>query len=157
MVALSPPFTARDMKGLYNRVIKGVYPKIPSQYTSDLSSMIGLLLQVDPKKRPSTEQILHMPVFIAKYNESKSDSQGLFGNEPLDLIGTIKVPKNLSLLAERLPASQYETDKKAAIKIADHSGLGEITEEDDQFKPKNISQLNKCASKPESRGRIATG
>ena len=29
MVALSPPFTARDMKGLYNRVIKGVYPKIP--------------------------------------------------------------------------------------------------------------------------------
>lgn len=80
MCALSPPFTARDMKGLYNRVIKGVYPKIPSMYSSDLSSMIASLLQVDPKKRHSTEQILHMPVFIAKYNETKP-SHGVFGDE----------------------------------------------------------------------------
>lgn len=57
------------MKGLYNKVIKGVYPKIPTIFTSDLAGMIGSLLKVDPKKRPSTEQILHMPVFIAKYNE----------------------------------------------------------------------------------------
>jgi hypothetical protein len=46
-----------------------------------------------------------MPVFIAKYNESKRDGQGLFGEESKELIGTIRVPKNLSLLAERLPAS----------------------------------------------------
>ena len=55
MAALSPPFTAKDRKGLYQRVVKGIYPKIPSKYTSDLSSMIGSLLQVDPKKRLSTE------------------------------------------------------------------------------------------------------
>ena len=55
MTALSPPFTARDMKGLYQRVIKGVYPKIPGSYTSDLSGMIASTLQVDPKKRPSAE------------------------------------------------------------------------------------------------------
>lgn len=107
MVALNPPFTAKDMKGLYNKVVKGVYPKIPAVFSSDLSSMIASLLKVDPKKRPSSEQILHMPVFIAKYNESKRSS-GIFGEENKDLIGTIKVPKNLSLLTERLPASQYE-------------------------------------------------
>lgn len=107
MVALSPPFTAKDMKGLFNKVTKGVYPKIPAIFSSDLSSMIASLLKVDPKKRPSSEQILHMPVFIAKYNESKRSS-GVFGEENKDLIGTIKVPKNLSLLTERLPASQYE-------------------------------------------------
>ena len=55
MIALNPPFTAKDMKGLYNRVIKGVYPKIPSTYSPDLSAMVGSLLKVDPKKRPSTE------------------------------------------------------------------------------------------------------
>ena len=49
-----------------------------------------------------------MPVFIAKYNESR----GSFGNENPELIGTIKVPRNLSLLTDRLPASQYETDEK---------------------------------------------
>lgn len=48
-----------------------------------------------------------MPVFIAKYNEFQSRS-GAFGEESKELIGTIKVPKNLSLLTERLPASQYE-------------------------------------------------
>lgn len=55
MIALNPPFTARDMKGLYNRVIKGVYPKIPAKYSSDLSSMVAALLKVEPKQRPSTE------------------------------------------------------------------------------------------------------
>lgn len=55
MTALSPPFTAKDMKGLFQKVIKGVYPKIPTMYSSDLSGMISNLLQVDPKKRPSAE------------------------------------------------------------------------------------------------------
>lgn len=55
MVALSPPFQAKDMKGLYNKVVKGVYPAIPKTFTSDLASMIANLLKVDPKKRPSAE------------------------------------------------------------------------------------------------------
>ena len=55
MIALNPPFTAKDMKGLYQRVIKGVYPKIPATYSADLSAMVASLLKVDPKKRPSTE------------------------------------------------------------------------------------------------------
>jgi NIMA (never in mitosis gene a)-related kinase 1/4/5 len=55
MIALSPPFTAKDMKGLYNAVTRGVYPKIPSHYSSDLSAMIASLIKVDPKKRPNTE------------------------------------------------------------------------------------------------------
>ena len=30
MCALKPPFTANDMNGLYKKVTRGVYPKIPS-------------------------------------------------------------------------------------------------------------------------------
>jgi NIMA (never in mitosis gene a)-related kinase len=30
MVTLKPPFRANDMNGLYKRVLKGIYPKIPS-------------------------------------------------------------------------------------------------------------------------------
>jgi hypothetical protein len=41
-----------------------------------------------------------MPVFIAKYNEHKEE---LGVGIPDDLLGTIKIPKNLSLLTERLP------------------------------------------------------
>lgn len=47
-----------------------------------------------------------MPVFIAKHNEHNMN----FGEEPQELIGTIRVPRNLSLLTERLPASQYELE-----------------------------------------------
>lgn len=111
MTALNPPFTAKDMKGLYNKVVKGIYPKIPQQYSSDLNSMISSLLQVDPKKRPDTEQILHMPVFIAKYNEHKEEL-GLEQGTSAELLGTIRVPRNLSLLTERLPKAQYESDSK---------------------------------------------
>jgi len=44
LTTFNPPFTAKDMQGLYNRVLKGVYPKIPSNFSSDLSAMIKALL-----------------------------------------------------------------------------------------------------------------
>ena len=75
LTSLSPPFTAKDMQGLYNKVLKGVYPKIPSQYSTDLSAMIKSLLQVNPANRPTTKQVMHMPVFIAKHNEIR-ESKG---------------------------------------------------------------------------------
>ncbi len=43
-----------------------------------------------------------MPVFIAKYNEHKDEISTEF-NDPTALLGTIRIPKNLSLLTERLP------------------------------------------------------
>jgi NIMA (never in mitosis gene a)-related kinase len=51
------------MKGLYDRVMKGVYPKIPPQYSKSLSDVIASLLQINPKKRPSCDDILALPVF----------------------------------------------------------------------------------------------
>lgn len=77
--------------------------------------MISNLLQVDPKKRPSAEQILHMPVFIAKYNEHREE---LGVGMADDLLGTIKIPKNLSLLTERLPKAQYNEIEKVQEIIA---------------------------------------
>ena len=38
------PFRAEDMEGLYKKVIKGSYPKIPSAYSQDLSNMIRAML-----------------------------------------------------------------------------------------------------------------
>ena len=71
-----------------------------------------------------------MPVFIAKYNESL----GTFGQEAPELIGTIKVPRNLSLLSDRLPASQYETDEK--LKQIDLKGLQVIQEDNEnEYRP----------------------
>ena len=70
-----------------------------------------------------------MPVFIAKYNERPRNS-GAFGEESKELIGTIKVPKNLSLLTERLPASQY--DQEPPVAAAASPGLPQIAETNDE-------------------------
>jgi NIMA (never in mitosis gene a)-related kinase len=47
MTCLKPPFRADDMEGLYKKIIKGNYPKIPSLYTSELSHVIRALLQIN--------------------------------------------------------------------------------------------------------------
>ena len=41
MAALKPPFRANDMKGLYNKILKGVYDPIPSLYSAYLTLIIG--------------------------------------------------------------------------------------------------------------------
>ena len=33
MTTLKPPFRADDMEGLYKKVIRGLYPKIPSHFS----------------------------------------------------------------------------------------------------------------------------
>lgn len=53
MTTLKPPFRADDMEGLYKKVMKGSYPKIPSKYSSELAGMIKSLLQTDPRMRPT--------------------------------------------------------------------------------------------------------
>jgi hypothetical protein len=53
-----------------------------------------------------------MPVFIAKYNEKKSVDEQTSIDSSADLLGTIRVPRNLSLLTDRLPKANYETEKK---------------------------------------------
>lgn len=54
-----------------------------------------------------------MPVFIGKYNEIRENKAKEFDEDQKDenainpLLGTIKVPRNLRLLSERLPKSNY--------------------------------------------------
>jgi NIMA (never in mitosis gene a)-related kinase len=44
MAALKPPFRANDMEGLYKKVVKGIFPPIPSQYSKDLEQVLNMLL-----------------------------------------------------------------------------------------------------------------
>jgi NIMA (never in mitosis gene a)-related kinase len=63
MITLYPPFQADDMRGLYKKVIKGQYRKIPSTFSNDLAAMISALLSVNPVHRPDTKAIMSFPVF----------------------------------------------------------------------------------------------
>jgi serine/threonine protein kinase len=47
-------------------VLKGTYPRIPPSFSSDLSSMLKSLLQVDPQNRATIKQILHKPIQLSE-------------------------------------------------------------------------------------------
>ena len=53
MITLRPPFTASSMQELCSKVKKGVFPKIPSTFSRDLSTVVATLLKVSPLMRPS--------------------------------------------------------------------------------------------------------
>lgn len=43
-VTLKPPFRAEDMANLYKKVLKGIYPKVPTGYSDDLTQTISALI-----------------------------------------------------------------------------------------------------------------
>merc|ERR1719456_1370379 len=64
MVSLKPPFRADDMEALYRKVLRGAYPKLPAQFSSDVAQVVGMLLQVGPMNRPEVKQLLRTPVML---------------------------------------------------------------------------------------------
>ena len=92
------------MQGLYKKVIKGQYPKIPNTFSTDLWRIVTALLQVNPQARPDCNNIINFPYFSKK-------AQELFDEEPdieeSELLKTIRMPKNLMYLSNRLPNPTY--------------------------------------------------
>ncbi|CDW89912.1 protein kinase domain containing protein [Stylonychia lemnae] len=119
MTTLKPPFRAQDMNGLYKRVLKGVYPKIPTSYSNDLGVMIKTLLQVQPNTRPTCEQILSMDIVKKRLNLVKNPNPLMttqeheLNLENLNLLNTIKVPRNLAQLTKNLPRSNYISTRES--------------------------------------------
>ena len=119
MCTLKPPFRAQSMNGLYKAVQKGSYDPI-RQYSKQLNDMIGLLLSVDPARRPSCKQLLCMKEIkeIAVQQgiqlDSQDDSSLLINSANGEMISkegllqTIYVPKQLSNLGQKLPKSNYQ-------------------------------------------------
>lgn len=113
-VTLRPPFRADDMAGLYKKVLRGIYPKIPSHFSTELANVIKSLVSVQAQSRPTCEQILEMP-YVRKMGEK------IFMDEFYDdvdhvpnqeLLSTIRVPKNLLYLTDRLPKPHYDSETR---------------------------------------------
>ena len=95
MASLNPPFRAANMNSLYKVVQSGIYPKLPQHYSDDLAKIIKLMLQTNPIKRPSCDQILDN-VLVKRNCQKVTEDPGesYFSNEAL--LQTIHCPRNLS-------------------------------------------------------------
>ena len=116
MITLRPPFQAKSMEELYKKVMRGIYPKISSKFSEDLSDALKLMIQVEAGARPSCEELLKMPMITKRiefFNENKdleSEDQNNALNKHLELLKTIIVPKKLENLAKNLPKPNYNTE-----------------------------------------------
>ena len=57
------------MQGLFKKVLKGNFTRIPKEYSSELSKMISWMLQTRAEKRPNCVQLMQNPTFMAKLEE----------------------------------------------------------------------------------------
>jgi len=105
--ALKPPFQAKDMEGLYRRVLRGQYSRIPGCFSQGMSDVIAEMLQVNPRHRPTADQLLQMPIVRQKAVELGLAVEG-DGGGASDLLCTIKVPRNIIDLSGYLPLPQYD-------------------------------------------------
>ena len=113
--ALKPPFRAEDMQGLYEKIIKGEFASIQSHFSKDLRLIIRQLLQIDPSKRPSCDQILRTP---AVQRHLINFAENL---EPSVLLSSIKVSTNKELMTESLPRPKYSPknqSENASVRIS---------------------------------------
>ena len=51
MATLLPPFRATDLNALYQKIKRGLYDPIPRSYSTDLASIIGMMLKTNPRDR----------------------------------------------------------------------------------------------------------
>ena len=125
MLTLHPPFRAESMKGLYEKVIKGKYPKINERYSSDISDLLKLLLKLNPKDRPSCGEILKNPIVVKRMEFLKSgasdDNIDLIEMDENALLKTIRIPKNLLFLSNKLPKANYESSSDNNMSTAENT------------------------------------
>jgi len=109
MACLRVPFEGNSIQELYKKINKGIISRIPKKFSKELSDMIKLCLTKDQKKRPSVSELLEHPVIIKK-------SGGHYEREddfiPGELMQTIRLPKNLDLLIQRLPQKKYRKSRE---------------------------------------------
>lgn len=67
--------------------------------------MVKALITVQPENRPTCDQILDMPV-VRKKTEKYFPNDFMYASQS-SLLKTIRVPKNLMYLTDRLPKPNY--------------------------------------------------
>jgi NIMA (never in mitosis gene a)-related kinase len=71
VLTLVPPFRAKDMNGLFKKVTQGVFDEPQKIYSAELIKLITSMIKVNPKDRPSCDQILRTPEISQKMKQLK--------------------------------------------------------------------------------------
>ena len=162
IINLKKPFMADNVMNLYNKVIKGEFGKISNKYSDSLNLILENLINVDPEKRMTCDQLLKWDVLVNKikfYNEKNDNKKDLIiikieneenkndnkSNEE-ELLKSIEINKdiknieNIRYFSEYLPKPNYIIqNKENSISINNENNL----KESESLKEKIINSENK--------------
>ena len=111
---LKPPFRGTNIKELRENIKKGIYEPIQNVYSNDLKNIISLMLRQNPNERPTAKELLNGEIVQNKIKEYKLGNKfNDINNEGFNgLIGTIKMPKNLEEINNKLPNNKYNNNQR---------------------------------------------
>ena len=122
MTTLNQPFKAGNMIKLYNKILKCEIGKLPEKFSEDLNVLIKNLIQIDPDKRMSCNQILNCDLVknkIENYNKKSKNKKDIIFIHSDDeetneeqLLKTIVMPSNIMYLSNQLPKPSYSQEIK---------------------------------------------
>lgn len=107
MIMKMPPFRAQTMKGLYAKVLSGKYDPITQHFTDDLRKVLRSCLQVRASERPKCDKILNMPGLLNHITDTLDEIQGMVPDQE-NLMKTIRMPRRMGEITERMPKPQYD-------------------------------------------------
>jgi NIMA (never in mitosis gene a)-related kinase len=117
MITFKHPFNATNQGALILKIIGGKFePIVNNSISNDLKSFVNFLLEKNPKKRLSIEELFENSIFITKlmelglydeFNNLKSDDSGVKINKEKDKIVNLNIPTPTAI-----PISNSNSDKK---------------------------------------------
>ena len=121
MLRIWPAYIKKFSKASqYTLIIVGAYPRIPNTFSQDLASMVKHLLRISPHQRPNCgketvpynflDKVLKLPYVISKI-QKLFPNDNFEANEQNELLNTIRIPKNILYLSDRLPKPSYISDQ----------------------------------------------
>jgi len=162
LCALTPPFTAKDMKGLYNKVIKGSYTRIPDMYSDDLANVIDMCLKVQPTSRPSAAQLIRKKEIVLHLRENGIEDE--CSSKSLSLLDTIRLPSDMKLIKDRLPTPKYDSEeekmkKRIGVKNRGFSARHRVDNDSDFYqkfrnRDASLNALKKFQRSPASSNEV---
>ena len=71
IAALRPPFEATNHLSLAMKIRAGKFDRLPIRYSEELQKLIEIMLNANPERRPSAENLLKFPLFDMRIKEKR--------------------------------------------------------------------------------------
>ena len=107
--SLRPPFKGTSFKNLYYNISLGKYYPIPHFYSEELGKLISMMIVVDARRRANAENLINCDIVKKRIKGFYESSKKAL------LIQTIKMPRNIRDINEKLPKARYE--EKEMMKV----------------------------------------